>query len=651
MAPLLVGAFGMSLAAPAAAQTFTDTTAQPIGDSTACPGATAIGTNTPNFLTRTFNVTGISAPPSAVALSVGLRAQHTWRGDIRLRVTNPSGTAQTLIVEDTSGTGNIDDYNIELVDGADPTVNQASAGGDHTTPDDTNAPSYQNTVGPDAPLNALVSGTLNGNWVLEICDDYFGSDAGQYLESSLRFDVSTDADTALALALSNTNPASGGTVVATYTLTNSGPVTALDSTVNIANSGAVNVSNTQPSSGTSFAGTTWTVPSLPVGSTATLVVTTTVSSGTATYSGSITGATTTDTNAANDSVSQSVTAQPGTPPPVLSCDIGEIYYMRWSTTGANSWPAGTLSNSYDAVDTDAATPNIPLALSLATPGGGDPSTFLAGAITTPSPQTRANWDGGTGSAASLYIGLDFPDQAPSSKVIMTMDLGIPAEGVEKFQFAVTDIDQGSYLDRITVNGFANGSPVPTPTLTPGSNVTVTGNQGVSQNTGNVGATGSAGNLYVTFSDPVDQIVFTYDNAPAAPADPLQQAIALQDISICRRLLPDINATKTVEVYDPGNQGLFMTPGNEVLYTIAVENRGPTLGGAAEAAAADLDLSDILPDNLQFVSATASGFTAGSITNPIAPNTDCDGGACVVSFENGELGVDQVAQIAVRALIK
>jgi len=34
---------------------------------------------------------------------------------------------------------------------------------------------------------------------------------------------------------------------------------------------------------------------------------------------------------------------------------------------------------------------------------------------------------------------------------------------------------------------------------------------------------------------------------------------------------DLDAVKTVEVYDPGNLGLYMTPGNEVLYKITVTN--------------------------------------------------------------------------------
>ena len=637
-------------ALPAHAQTFTDTTVQAIGDSTACPGAQAIGTNAPNYLTRTFNVSGVGA--NVTSLNVGLIATHTWRGDIGLRLTNPDGVVREIIVPDTSNTGNIDNYNIELKDGASPTVNQSGTGGDHTTPDDVNAAPYQNTVGPDALIGDLLGGTINGPWTLQICDDYYGSDAGQYRRSSLTFDVTTDADTGISVALSNTNPASGGTVVATYTMTNNGPITAADTTATITTTG-VNVSDIAPSSGTSYAGGVWTVPTLAPGATATLTVTSTISSGTGTYQGAITGATTTDPNAANDTTSQSVTAQPGTPPPVLSCSIGEIYRFQWATSGPNDWPDGSLSNSYVMVDSDPATSDIPLSLTMSAPGGGDPSPFLAGAITTPSPQIRTGWDGGSGSAASLYVGLDFPDQSASSKVLMTMDLGIPAEGVEKFQFTISDIDQGSYIDRITVSGSANGTPVAASamTLTPGAQVNIVGNSGVSQNTGNVGPTGSAGNLTVTFEAPVSQIVFTYDNDPAAPANPLQQAIALQDISICRRLLPDVEAVKTVEVYDPSNQGLYMTPGNEVLYTITVTNNGPTQSGEAEAAANDIDLTDTLPDNLKFVSATTTGFTGGTLTNPPAANTDCTGGACVVTFENGTLGVDGEGAVIVRALIK
>ncbi len=643
-----LGAMCLWLAGATAAHAqFVDTTISTIGNQQICPGGNNNGnaaTNPNGFVTRTLNVTGVTG--NADIMRVGLIASHSYRGDIRMELRKGTSGAWTTIIP-VSGPLGTDNYNINMSQTFAEPINTGASSAVHNVA----ATPYQFPVNTNGALAAFNTTPANGTWQMRFCDNDF-RDNGQIRRVELSFPNDPDAN--LSLSLSNNNPASGGTVVATYTLENVGSGTLTGADIDITTSANVAVSNYQPSSGTTFAGGTWTVPSLTVGQTATLTVTSTLASGTGTYNGSLTSTTSTETNTANNSANQSVTAQPGTPPPVLSCSIGEIYSMRWATSGPNDWPDGSLANSYFAVDTDPTTSDIPLALTMSSPNGTNPAPFLAGAITTPSPQIRTGWSGGTGSAASLYVGLNFPDQTANSKVLMTMDLGIPAEGVEKFQFTITDIDQGNYRDRISVSGSANGTPVPSSalTLTPGTNVNVTGNVALTQDTtGNVGPTGSAGNLTVTFDAPVSQIVFTYDNGPNAPADPASQAIALQDINICRRLLPDMEAVKTVEVFDPGNAGLLMTPGNEVLYKITVTNDGPINAGTAEAPGRDINLTDTLPETLRYVSATTTGFTAGTISTEPPANTDCTSGACVVAFENGELPVDATGELVIRALIK
>ena len=110
----------------------------------------------------------------------------------------------------------------------------------------------------------------------------------------------------------------------------------------------------------------------------------------------------------------------------------------------------------------------------------------------------------------------------------------------------------------------------------------------------------------------------------------------------------LNAVKTVEVFDPGNLGLYMTPGNEVLYKITVTN-----DATATAPAEDVDISDTLPENLRFVSATTTGFTGGAFGSPDLPaaNTDCETTPCVVRFSGAEVAIDTTAEIEVRAIIK
>ena len=111
---------------------------------------------------------------------------------------------------------------------------------------------------------------------------------------------------------------------------------------------------------------------------------------------------------------------------------------------------------------------------------------------------------------------------------------------------------------------------------------------------------------------------------------------------------DVTASKTVDVHDPGKLGLYMTPGNEVLYKITVVN-----ADTSSAAADDVDILDTLPDNLVFISATTTGFVGGAFGNPDLPavNQDCAITACIISFEDGTVEVDSTAEIQVIARIK
>ncbi|MBL4854639.1 MAG: DUF11 domain-containing protein [Robiginitomaculum sp.] len=116
------------------------------------------------------------------------------------------------------------------------------------------------------------------------------------------------------------------------------------------------------------------------------------------------------------------------------------------------------------------------------------------------------------------------------------------------------------------------------------------------------------------------------------------------------LVPTVNisAVKSVEVFDPGALGLYMVPGNEILYTITVIN-----GAASEASASGIDLTDILPDNLEFISATTTGFTGGNFDTPDLPaiNTDCAAGVCIIRFHGANLAINTTGEIIIRALIK
>jgi len=182
-------------------------------------------------------------------------------------------------------------------------------------------------------------------------------------------------------------------------------------------------------------------------------------------------------------------------------------------------------------------------------------------------------------------------------------------------------------------------------LTTSASNSATGN--VFLGTGGAPTGSTAGNTTVTFLNPVDTITFNYDNA-SPTTNPASQVISMQKFDMCPALGADLTAVKSVEVYDPTNIGLYMTPGNEVLYKITVTN-----AASSTLDAEDIDLSDTLPDNVRFISAVTTGFTGGAFGSPALPatNTDCNGGACVIRYSGADLAVNTVGEITVRALIK
>ena len=105
---------------------------------------------------------------------------------------------------------------------------------------------------------------------------------------------------------------------------------------------------------------------------------------------------------------------------------------------------------------------------------------------------------------------------------------------------------------------------------------------------------------------------------------------------------DLTAEKTVGIISENGTGCAATPSfptnhtfpqnNEhaipgacVEYRITVQNTGDDVS----ANASDLELVDVLPDGLTFVTAFQNGFTGGSFNTPAAGN--CDGGACTVEL--------------------
>lgn len=120
--------------------------------------------------------------------------------------------------------------------------------------------------------------------------------------------------------------------------------------------------------------------------------------------------------------------------------------------------------------------------------------------------------------------------------------------------------------------------------------------------------------------------------------------------------PDLTAAKVVSIFTqdgsgcssiPGTAGSgdqYSIPGACVQYVITAENNG------ASASATNIDISDVLPSDLEFINAASSGFTGGTFSQPSA-NTDCDSAACTVSLTNSTLTAGATGTITIRALIK
>lgn len=316
---------------------------------------------------------------------------------------------------------------------------------------------------------------------------------------------------------------------------------------------------------------------------------------------------------------------PGAPTP-LSCPITEQVAFNWG--GVNSWAAGTLTNGYTA-------DSIPLSYAIT----GDTNRLIArnGTIT---PVTDDELTGGGAAQDSLMLYSDFINTTES--VTLTLNVGTPGQGVSSIGFDVFDIDRGGWTDQLTVTGTLNGTAV-SPILTGGAFNTVSGNTVIG--TASAASTSGAGNAEIIFSSAVDQIVLDYGSGPSAPTDPTAQIMSFfANMRLCPALEADISAVKSVEIADPA-QGVYMVPGSELIYKISVTN-----SAAATAAADNISISDILPDTLTFLSASTTGFTGGSLSNP-ATNTNCAGGACVVGFSGGSLAENSTGEVLVLVRIQ
>lgn len=555
-----------------------------------------------NCLTRTFAVTQTD-PVGDVNL--GLIVDHARRSQIQATLTNPGGTARTLI----NGIGgNLDDLNVLFDDEA------AAAISTHTVnDDDSTAAAFQRTFRPAGAFTGFDGVAANGNWVLQVCDLTADGRNLTFLRADLQLSVAPAnyADLSLTKTVSNASPANGATITYTLAVSNAAvsPNSATGVTVlDILPAGVTFVSAT--GTGTYSSGTgIWTVGTLAPGGSATIVITVTVnaSSGAVVTNGAEVrtssvadidstpnNGSTTEDDDAFASFTVSGTRVAGTPP-TLICPAGSVLF-DWAT---QSWTAGDLDN--DLVQAGVGTFNI-----LITPD----FPMVIG-----SPAINTNLTGGTtGPDSSLFLNMNNSARSQVATTVITLPTAVPG-----LQFRLHDVDYSgtSYTDKVTVTGSFNGSSV-IPTLTNGVSNYVAGNIVI----GDFGATDTTadGNASITFTAPVDTITVVYGNHTNAPADPGNQWMSVHDITMCRPVAT-LSVSKISSVLSDGVSASNpkAIPGAVVQYCITVQNNG---SGTTTAISA----SDPLPADTTYV--------AGSMRS----GTTCGGAATVEDDDNS--GADE-----------
>ncbi|MEO0417598.1 MAG: DUF11 domain-containing protein [Pseudomonadota bacterium] len=407
--------------------------------------------------------------------------------------------------------------------------------------------------------------------------------------SDLDYDTD-EADLSLTKAVSDTNPTFGSTVDYTLTLSNTGNVAA--NNVEVLDNlpfGFDYVSSSGFGTYDEITGV-WSVPSIAANQTRTLTITGTVSAtegatitnfAEVSFSDQFDGDSTPGNGSTNedddDSVSFTVqgTRVAGTPP-VLSCPVG-VTTFDWDAPGI-VWNAGGLNQTFALAgigDINFVVSSDGVFVNDGNFGGQSPA------------ESNANTGGSATSGNSLHQFLDFANRQQTATTVITLPTAVAGA-----QFTLFDIDfaANDFADQVTVTGAYQGSTV-IPILTNGTANYVVGNTAIGDITS--GNTSAAGNVEVTFNQPIDTITIVYGNAPTAPVVPDGQAITIHDIDFCAPQT-ELSVTKVSSVIsDPVNADPTIAkaiPGAIVEYLIQVSNTG--VSDAGNVIVEDQHLGDI-----------------------------------------------------------
>ncbi len=595
----IVAGAALVIAQPAAAQTvnrYTNSTDSAVGgiNETAAPCTTA------GSLKRTFTV-GTSF--SVTDVNIGVLASHSYRGDMQMFLTSPSGTRIQLTAG--SGSNSATNFNALFDDSAADVIANYTANATATAT--TAVPPYASTYRPASALSAFNGQNAAGTWTLELCDQY-SADNGTFYQADLYLAAAATnyADLSLTMSVSNSAPTSGASIAYTLTVTNAAGSPLAANGITVSSLLPAGVSYTSYSGTGSYSSTSgiWTVGTLAPGQSATLIINATVtatSGAPVTHTAEISASSQADIDSTpgngasgeDDLGSASLTVA-GTRvagiPPVLTCSAGTSLF-DWDTI---VWTAGSTSNAYNVAGIGSVAFSITnqgVFLNNATYGGQSPA--LQSTVT-----------GGLAVAQrSLAQLIDLVSRTDSATTTITLGTAVPG-----LQFQIFDVDfaSGQFADRVTVTGSLAGNTV-LPTLTNGTANYVIGNSAYGDALSS--DTQANGNLTVTFTNPVDTITINYGDHALAPSAPGQQAIEIFDITFCRPVAT-IGVTKVSAVIsDPvnGSTNPKAIPGALIEYCILVSNTG-------SAGVTGLTANDSLPAQFTFAAGTmTSGTSCASAT--------------------------------------
>lgn len=510
----------------------------------------------PATVNRTFSV-GASYIISDV--DIGVLLDHTYRRDLEITLSSPTGTVVTLMDYVGGGANNL---NVEFDDeGADGTI------ASHTS-NDSLTPVYASTRTPQSSLSAFDGENAQGTWTLRICDQQ-GVDTGSFRRADLYLTSAPAnyADLSLTKIFGATSTNTGRY---TLSVTNDSASTLSATGVTVSDTLPSGVTLTATSGTGSYSGGIWTLgTTIAPGQTLSinLDVTIIATSGTITNTAQIRSSSAVDIDSTpnngvaseDDYASVSFTAGgrlPGYVPPLTSiCSISNQITFSWG--GATTWsPSGSFSHSYNVSGLG----NVTFAVTQ------PPNGFVNNtpAITTD------NSGGGASGTRALYFYMNNGDETHVSSTTFTLPTAVPG-----LQFKIFDIDYAAnqFTDKVTVTGSYNGATV-LPTLSNNTANYISGNSVIGD--GASGSTDPFGNVVVTFTSPVDSVTVTYGNhLPTTPTSSGNQAMSIHDITFCRPST-SLSVTKISSIIsDPvnGTDNPKRIPGAIVQYCILISNSG------------------------------------------------------------------------------